>query len=165
MARPTTTISRSFLAAASAMERIRPRFEAKMVTATRFFARATTSERPWATSPSDGLRPARTALVESQIMASTPSALISARRFMSIGRPTRGSWSIFQSPVCSTLPIGVRINTAVGSGNECDMAISSRSKGPMEKRCPCSTTLVGTRGALGSISRFAACRAAAKGVM
>ena len=66
-----------------------------------------------------GERPSRTALVESPMSASTPSSP-SAVSFFCVGRPPiSGVGSIFQSPVCSTMPAGVRIASAFDSGIEC----------------------------------------------
>ena len=47
----------------------------------------------------------------------------------SVASPTSGSGSSFQSPVCSTVPAGVRITTALGSGIEWVSVISSSSNG------------------------------------
>jgi hypothetical protein len=42
-----------------------------------------------------------------------------------------GVGSIFQSPVCSTVPSAVRITSAFDSGIECDIETSSTSNGPI----------------------------------
>lgn len=80
------------------MERMRARFEAKQVTATRFFAAFIMRFSVTATSPSEWETPSRMELVESQISARHPCAPISRKRFSSIGLPMTGSGSIFQSP-------------------------------------------------------------------
>ena len=83
---------------------MRATLEANVVTATRRGACTISSVSVFATSISDGERPSRTALVESPISARQPSSP-SARNFASsVGRPSTGVGSSFQSPVCSTLP-------------------------------------------------------------
>ena len=104
MARPATTSCRPALWAASATARMRATLEAKMVTATRRLAPLMMPASERATSSSEGERPSRSALVESQIMAVTPSAPSAARRSVSVGAPITGVASSFQSPVCSTMP-------------------------------------------------------------
>ena len=47
-----------------------------------------------------------------------------------------GVGSIFQSPVCSTVPSGVRMISAFDSGIECAIETSSMSNGPTLKRPP-----------------------------
>lgn len=87
--------------------------------------------------------PSRIALVESQISTSTPSRPISRSRFSSVGALVSGVSSSFQSPVWSTVPSGVRIASAAGSGIEWDMEINSTSKGPICRRAPNETTSSG----------------------
>ena len=120
--------------------------------------------RTAATSVSDGERPSRTALVESPTSASTPSSPISRRRFSSVGRPISGVGSIFQSPVCSTVPAEVRIASAFDSGIECATEMNSTLNGPMSMRPPSGTTFTGIFGALISPSHLAANSAAENGV-
>ena len=76
------------------------------------------SAKVLATSASEGERPSRTALVESPTSASTPSSPSAVSFASSVGAPTSGVGSIFQSPVCSTVPAGVRIASAFDSGIE-----------------------------------------------
>ena len=59
------------------------------------------------------------ALVLSHTIASTPSSPSAAKAASSVGGPTSGVGSSFQSPVCSTMPAGVRIASACASGIEC----------------------------------------------
>ena len=75
-----------------------------------------------------------------------------------------GVGSIFQSPVCSTAPSGVRMMSAFDSGIECAMDTSSMSNGPSVNRPPSGTTFTGMSGAPGSLSRLACSSAAANGV-
>ena len=105
-----------------------------MVTATRRLAALMMPASERATSRSEGERPSRSALVESQIIAVTPSAPSSLRRASSIGAPISGVASIFQSPVWRARPWRVRTATALGSGIECATEMSSRLKGPTSKR-------------------------------
>jgi hypothetical protein len=109
--------------------------------------------------------PSRMALVESQISAATPSRPISRKRVSSVGALVKGCSSSFQSPVCSTVPSGVVMATAFGSGIECDMAISSTSKGPMLRRPPIGTTSSGKSSTFTFISpNFERSISAVKGV-
>ena len=75
-----------------------------------------------------------------------------------------GVGSSFQSPVCSTVPSGVRMISAFDSGIECDTETSSTSNGPSWKRLPSGITLIGTSGAPGSLRRLASNSAAVNGV-
>jgi hypothetical protein len=72
--------------------------------------------------------------------------------------------SIFQSPVCSTLPSAVRMMRPFDSGIECAMETSSMSKGASEKRPPGGTMVTGISGAPGSLCRLASSSAAVNGV-
>ena len=122
------------------------------------------SARVLATSVSDGERPSRTALVESPISARHPS-LPNARSFASsVGGPSTGVGSIFQSPVWRTLPAEVRMMRALDSGIEWATETSSMSKGPSENRLPVGTTVTGTSGAPGSPRRLASSSAAVNAV-
>ena len=75
-----------------------------------------------------------------------------------------GVGSIFQSPVWSTAPSGVRMMSPFDSGIEWAMETSSMSNGPSVKRPPSGTTLTGMSGAPGSLSRLASISAAVNGV-
>ena len=115
-----------------------------------------------ATSASEGERPSRTALVESPTSARQPSSPSARSFFSSVASPRIGVGSIFQSPVCSTLPSGVRMMSAFDSGIECAMVTSSTSNGPTSKRLPSRTMVTGISGAPGSLARLAASSAAVK---
>ena len=129
MERPTSTTSRSQAAAALATERRRATWDAKVVTPTRPGAVLISSASVLATSVSDGERPSRTALVESPTSARQPS-LPSARSLASsVGGPSTGVGSIFQSPVCSTVPSAVRMMRPFDSGIEWAIETSSMSNG------------------------------------
>ncbi|MNE52883.1 hypothetical protein D3C80_1475800 [compost metagenome] len=97
---------------------MRATLEAKQPTATRPL-------RPWIssasltfTSPSDPATPSTKTLVESHTMASTPSSPSFWMNSTSVRSPTTGSLSIFQSPVCSTVPRGVLMARPFGSAIE-----------------------------------------------
>src|SRR5215831_1393385 len=135
MARPTTITSRPAARAASATARKRPTWEANVVTATRRGAVRMRSASVFATSDSDGERPSRIALVESPTSASTPSSPSADSLAASVGPPSNGVGSIFQSPVWSTVPAGVRIASAFDSGIEWATLMKSMAKGPIDK-CP-----------------------------
>ena len=135
-----------------------------MVTATRPRAAFTSSAMVLPTSASDGERPSRTALVESPTMARQPSSPSARSFFSSVTSPRIGVGSIFQSPVCSTVPTGVRMMSAFDSGIECAIETSSMSNGPTLKRLPSGTMVTGMSGAPGSLARLAASSAAVNGV-
>ncbi len=138
----------------------RATLEAKVVTATRPRAAFTSSVMVFATSCSEGERPSRTALVESPTSASTPSSPISRNRRSSVGRPMIGVGSIFQSPVCSTVPAAVRIASAWDSGIECATGMNSTLNGPMSTQPPESITVTGIFGGLRSLAHLASNSAA-----
>ena len=77
-------------------------------------------------------------------MAVTPSAPSALSRPLSVGAPITGVGSIFQSPVCSASPSGVRTASAFDSGIECATEISSSENGPTSKRAFSSTSLIGS---------------------
>ena len=87
--------------------------------------------------------PGTSALVESDISRSTPSAPRRANPPRSVIRPSSGSWSILKSPVCRTTPAGVVMATASASGMEWLTAKNSRSNGPNDCRPPSATSAVG----------------------
>ena len=140
MARPSVITCRPAAKPASAAARNRATFEAKVVTKTRPCVPRASSPSVAATSASDGLAPSRSTLVELQISASTPSSPISRKRRSSVGRPIGGVGSIFQSPVWTTTPAGVRIASAQLSGIEWATGTNSTSNGPMATRPPSGTT-------------------------
>ena len=76
----------------------------------------------------------------------------------------RGVLSIFQSPVCRTVPNGVRRIRAFDSGIEWATETSSISNGGTLMRPPSGTTLTGISGAPGSDRRLASKSAAVNGV-
>ena len=65
----------------------------------------------------------------------------------SVGGAEIGVGSSFQSPVCSTLPSGVRMISAFDSGIECATETTRRRTARALKRLPSGTTLTGTSGA------------------
>ena len=73
---------------------------------------------------------------------STPSSPSRAKARRSVRRPSSGSWSILKSPVCSTVPAGVRTATASASGIEWLTATNSHSNGPNRSICPSRTASV-----------------------
>jgi hypothetical protein len=80
--------------------------------------------------PLGAVKPGTSALVESVRKRSTPSSPSRAKARRSVIRPSRGSWSILKSPVCSRVPAAVRTMTASASGIEWLTATNSRSKAP-----------------------------------
>ena len=160
MARPTTTTSRSAALAASATAFRRATLEAKVVTATRPLAAFTSLVMVAATSVSEGERPSRTALVESPISASTPASPSSRNRRSSVGSPMIGVGSIFQSPVCSTVPTAVWMASACDSGIEWATGMNSTVNGPSSTRPPDGTTVTGIFGGLRSEAHLASNSAA-----
>ena len=67
------------------------------------------------TSNSEPALPKLKTLVESHIIARTPSLPISFNLFEFVFPPIKGSGSIFQSPVCKITPAGVSILKPFGS--------------------------------------------------
>ena len=65
-------------------------------------------------------------------------------RLGSVAGPITGLASIFQSPVCSATPSGVRMAMALDSGIECATEMSSRSNGPTLNRLSSGTSLIGS---------------------
>ncbi|MNR42705.1 hypothetical protein D3C85_1612460 [compost metagenome] len=83
-------------------------------------------------------------MVLSQTMASTPS---SPRRLIvstSVRSPTTGSLSIFQSPVCRTVPSGVLMARPFGSAIEWVMVTKVTSNGPRFRSPPSGTSFSST---------------------
>ena len=109
---------------------------------TRCSARATSRERLLRSSASEPDTPLRSTFVESQTMASTPSSPTRLSASESVTGPTSGSGSIFQSPVWRTVPSGVRMASAFGSGIEWVSVIISNSNGPRAKRPERGTTVI-----------------------
>ena len=73
-------------------------------------------------------------------MASTPSAPSARSAASSVASPMSGSGSIFQSPVWTMVPRGVRMAMALGSGIEWVMVMNSSAKGPSVNLPPSGTT-------------------------
>ena len=117
-----------------------------------------------ATSPSDGDFPARNALVESHITASTPSLASASKRFADQASPTTGAASIFQSAVCTMQESGVRIASAQVSGVECVMGIHSTENGPRVSVSPGSISISGDGNTPPRLRVLWRSTAAAKGV-
>ena len=82
------------------------------------------------TAASDGVKPGRVALVESESRRSTPEDpnLLMAWK---LGRwPSMGVWSNLKSPVCMTVPAGVDMNTPKAAGIECVIEKNVMVKAP-----------------------------------
>ena len=82
------------------------------------------------------------ALVLSHTMARTPSSPSARNASSSVGGPTMGFASSLKSPVCSTVPYGVRIATACASGTEWVTGMNCRSKDPSSNRPPGLITVI-----------------------
>ena len=78
---------------------------------------------------SRGVKPGTSALVESTINRSKPSAPSLAKAAKSVRRLSKGNWSILKSPVCRTVPAAVLITTASASGMLWFTAMNSKLKG------------------------------------
>ena len=110
---------------------MRATLEAKVVTATR---RGALGDQFGSVLRDIGLR-RRAALAHriGGIADQREAALVAERACSfasSVGGPIIGVGSSFQSPVCSTLPSGVRMISAFDSGIECATETSSMSNGP-----------------------------------
>ena len=117
--------------------------EANDATMIRLAARLKTRSIVGSISRSVRTKPGTSALVESVRKRSTPSSPSRANARRSVIRPSRGSWSILKSPVCSTSwPAGVRMATASASGIEWFTATNSRPNGPICSTCPSLTSSV-----------------------
>ena len=94
-----------------------------------------------ATEISGFTKPGTSALVESIIRRSTPSSpsLANSRRFVSL--LSRGSGSIFMSPVSMIFPAGVVTATARASGMEWVTDMKRRSKTPALTSWPSFTSM------------------------
>ena len=97
-------------------------------------------------------------------MASTPSSPSLRIAVWSVGEPSSGSGSIFQSPVCSTVPSGVRIASPFGSGIEWVSVISSSSNGPSRMWPESGTSLISTSSSRSFSRSFSRSRKAVNGV-
>ena len=128
--RPTNATLRPWWWAASRTCWIRCTWLAKLETMIRRGAVRNTSSIAGARSRSEMVNPGTSALVESVMNRSTPSSPSRAKARRSVIRESRGNWSILKSPVCRTIPAGVRIATASPSGIEWLTATNSQSNGP-----------------------------------
>ncbi len=116
--RPTRQTRRPLASAARMIESIRATLEAKQAAATLPFRVPISLLSTSRTSASEPASPSTKTLVESQTMASTPSSPSRRMASWSVGAPSSGSGSIFQSPVCRIVPSGVLIARPLGSGIE-----------------------------------------------
>src|ERR687898_818159 len=114
--------------------------DAKVVSTTRFCSPPTSACKLSRTSASEPDVPGLRMLVESATMASTPSRPKASRSSVAVSGPISGAGSSFQSPVCSTLPSGVRSASAWDSGIECVTRSRLQSNGPTVNRSPGATT-------------------------
>ena len=80
-------------------------------------------------------------MVLSDIMSVTPSLPTRSNCARSKLRPSTGFSSIFQSPVCTTVPAAHRKINPQQSGMECVTRTASISNGPARNRSPMSITL------------------------
>ena len=162
--RPTRQTPRPAASAARITLSMRATFEAKHATATLPVRPPIRPASASFTSASEPDSPSTKTLVESHTMARTPSSPSFWIAASSVTEPSTGSGSIFQSPVCSTVPSGVRIARPFGSGIECVSVISSTSNGP-SWIVPLSGTSVISASAHSSFSRsFSRRRKAVNGV-
>ncbi len=140
--RPTKATLRPLAWAASSTCWMRWTWLAKLETITRRGEVAKTWSIAGVRSRSLIVKPGTSALVESVRNTSTPSSPRRAKARRSVMRPSSGNWSILKSPVCSTEPAEVRMNTARESGMEWFTATNSRSNGPAFWRSPALTCMV-----------------------
>ncbi len=140
--RPTKAILRPCSAAMSMICWIRCTCEANDATMIRPSARRKTASRTGTMSRSLATKPGTSAFVLSIIRTSTPASPTRAKPFRSVIRPSSGSWSILKSPVCRTVPAGVRMTSAIASGIEWFTARNSTSKGPSDWRSRSPTWIV-----------------------
>ncbi len=110
---------------------MRATLEAKQPTATLPFSERIRPVSATRTSASDPATPSWNTLVLSQTMASTPASPIRCSLATSVGAPTTGSASSFQSPVCRMVPSGVVMAMPFGSGTEWVKVMKSMAKGPI----------------------------------
>ena len=140
--RPTKATLRPWWCAASRTCWMRCTWLAKLETMIRRGAVRKTSSIAGVRSRSEVVNPGTSALVESIRNRSTPSSPSRANARRSVIRPSSGNWSILKSPVCSTIPAGVRMATARPSGMEWLTATNSQSKAPNALRSPSATSPV-----------------------
>ena len=104
------------------------------------------------------------ALVESQIIASTPSSPSFASAASSVRGPISGSGSSFQSPVWNTVPAGVRMTSACASGMECVMRMKLQRERRQFEEPPGGTTCIVTSFSRRASASLRRSTAAANGV-
>ena len=82
----------------------------------------------------------------------------------SVTPPMIGSSSIFQSPVCSTVPKGVRMARPFGSAIEWVMVMKSTVNGPTSIVPPSGTSMISTWSRMPASRSFSRIRKAVNGV-
>ena len=164
MERPSRQTRRPAASAARITLSIRATLEAKQPTATLPFSLLISSIRATRTSASDPATPSWKTLVESHTMARMPSSPMRRSFAASVGAPSIGSGSSFQSPVCRTVPSGVVMAMPFGSGMEWVRVISSMPNGPMSKRPDSGTSMIFTWSRRPLSRSFSRTRKAVKGV-
>ena len=97
-------------------------------------------------------------------MASTPSSPMRFSVSWSVTSPSRGSGSIFQSPVWNTVPSLVRTASALGSKIECVMVIISSSNGSSLNLPRSGISVIGTSSERPACTSLRRRTEAAKGV-
>ena len=110
--------------------------EAKVATMMRPLASRNTSSKAASTTRSEGVKPGRSALVESESSASTPRPPSSASLAMSVGFPSTGVWSNLKSPEWTIRPTGVSMASPTPSGMLWQTWKNSMRKGPMVRESP-----------------------------
>ena len=164
MERPSRHTRRSLASAARITLSMRATLEAKQPTAILPLSSPISLVMAVRTVASEPATPSTNTLVLSQVMASTPSSPSRLRAATSVRPPVIGSGSIFQSPVCSTTPSGVRIASAFGSGVEWVMVTRSMVNGPSRTCPPSGTSLIFTLSRRSASRSFSRTRKAVKGV-
>ena len=140
--RPTNAILRPFAIAACATCCTRCKCEAKLVTMNRLSAYSRKSERIAApTVDSDGVKPGRSALVESDMRRRTPPSRLAMSPSIArlVRRPSTGVRSSLKSPLWMIVPTGVKNAIAKPSGTECVTGMNWQSTGPIRRRSPSMT--------------------------
>ena len=132
--RPITETIRPAPAAASIVCCRRWMWDENVVTMTRPGASPTILRSDAPTVRSDGVRPGRSAFVESAMSSATPSLPSRRRRSRSVVRPSIGVASSLKSPVWTIAPCSVCRTTATASGTECVIGMNSASNGPTGTR-------------------------------
>src|SRR3954453_2600819 len=155
--RPTKATLRLCSSAQSSTCWIRCTWLAKLETISRCVAWEKTSSSTGPIARSDVTKPGTSALVESDSSRSMPDAPSRAKAPRSVRTPSRGSWSILKSPVCTRTPAGVCTATARASGIEWFTEMNSQWNGPARWSSPAATS---TRGGSSRGSRSLAATSA-----